>query len=145
VTSGSCGAQPAISADASTTDTEHETMRAVPRLPIRVPRCWLMAFDQQQDVAWMSRPGPRGCGLCILCGASRGHTAGRCRYPQGSGGVIEEKAVSEIQQDPDWWMASDGKWYPPSPIPEMPEPAAPLDRGRSPESQRCQRCQPRRV
>ena len=30
--------------------------------------------------------------------------------------------MSDVSQGPDWWIASDGKWYPPQP--EMPEVAA---------------------
>jgi len=31
--------------------------------------------------------------------------------------------MSEQQQGPDWWMASDGKWYPPQPAPQGQPPA----------------------
>lgn len=33
--------------------------------------------------------------------------------------------MSDTQQGPGWWLASDGKWYPPSSVPGYASPSAP--------------------
>src|SRR5688572_30220277 len=55
-----------------------------------------------------------------------------CPVPSPPSGVLalrrrlgEPPSVSDASQGPGWWMASDGKWYPPQPAAAPPPPPPP--------------------
>ncbi len=71
--------------------------------------------------AWAGRRGPGdGCrpptlSPHLLPSLLVGHILG---VPTTAGGTT----MSDTSQGPGWWLASDGKWYPPQPVPQFPPP-----------------------
>jgi hypothetical protein len=47
----------------------------------------------------------------------------------GSGGSVGGNAMSDTSQGAGWWLASDGKWYPPQSVPLPPPPGPPASMG----------------